>query len=525
MAAWLKNTVFYEVYPQSFRDFDGDGIGDIRGITEKLDYILELGCSGIWLNPCFDSPFMDAGYDVRDYYQVAERYGTNEDLYRLFEAAHQRGMHVILDLVPGHTSDEHAWFAESSREERNPFTNRYIWTDSIFERPEGYAFVAGNSERSAVYLLNFFLHQPALNYGFYRRERPWQLPADHPDCKATRDAMKEVILFWLRKGCDGFRVDMASSLVKNDTQDHAGTRLLWRQLIGEIKEEYPEAVFVSEWGKPQEALDAGFDCDFLLPHTCPGFSSLMRGYQDETGKLDPQNDRSYFRKSSSESILPFLQEYERMYEETRDNGFLSMMTGNHDVVRPGFLLGERELKLAYAFLFTMPGVPFLYYGDEIGMKYLFLKSKEGGYYRTGSRTPMQWTDEPGKGFSEAPEEKFYLPVDSGKQAPTVEEQKGREGSLWQTVRDILQLRMRYPQLQADGAFRPYYVGKRCFGYFRENLFLGVNPSGAEERIPMEDVCGTLRYRIGDCGIDAAGVRLGAQSFCIVETGWEPEEKI
>ena len=129
-AEWLKRAVFYEIYPQSFMDADGDGIGDFNGITEKLDYIRELGCNAIWMNPCFDSPFRDAGYDVRDYKKVAARYGTTEDLKRLFEEAHARDMHIFLDLVPGHTSEEHRWFVESGRKEHNEYSDRYIWTDN-----------------------------------------------------------------------------------------------------------------------------------------------------------------------------------------------------------------------------------------------------------------------------------------------------------------------------------------------------------------------------------------------------------
>ena len=128
MPNWLKDAVFYEIYPQSFKDTNGDGIGDFQGIIEKLDYVKSLGCNALWINPCFDSPFRDAGYDVRDYLKTAPRYGTNEDLYRLFEEAHRRGMHVLLDLVPGHTSEEHAWFQESRKEEHNPYSGRYIWT-------------------------------------------------------------------------------------------------------------------------------------------------------------------------------------------------------------------------------------------------------------------------------------------------------------------------------------------------------------------------------------------------------------
>lgn len=137
MTEWLKTAVFYEIYPQSFKDSNGDGIGDLGGIIEKLDYIRELGCNAIWMNPCYDSPFKDAGYDVRDYKKVAKRYGTIDDLRELFRQVHERGMHILLDLVPGHTSEEHPWFVQSSMNERNEYSGRYIWTDCWFKRAEG----------------------------------------------------------------------------------------------------------------------------------------------------------------------------------------------------------------------------------------------------------------------------------------------------------------------------------------------------------------------------------------------------
>ena len=132
MPAWLKDAVFYEIYPQSFYDTNGDGIGDFEGIIEKLDYIKSLGCNALWINPCFDSPFKDAGYDVRDYKKTAARYGSNEDLERLFRIAHEKGIKVLLDLVPGHTSEEHAWFLESKKAERNEYWDRFIWSDYCF---------------------------------------------------------------------------------------------------------------------------------------------------------------------------------------------------------------------------------------------------------------------------------------------------------------------------------------------------------------------------------------------------------
>ena len=204
MSKWLDDAIFYEIYPQSFKDTNGDGIGDFQGIIEKLDYIRELGCNALWINPCFLSPFGDAGYDVADYCRVAPRYGTNEDLKQLFEEAHKKGIHVLLDLVPGHTSIEHPWFIESMKADKNPYTDRYIWTDKVWESPE-VSFggsLRGISERDGAVAVNFFSNQPALNYGFYQPdpEKPWQQAIDDEGPQATIAAMEDVMRFWLGMG-------------------------------------------------------------------------------------------------------------------------------------------------------------------------------------------------------------------------------------------------------------------------------------------------------------------------------------
>jgi len=281
MNKWLSKAVFYEIYPQSFKDTNADGIGDINGITEKLDYIRELGCNAIWMNPCFQSPFGDAGYDISDYYTVAERYGTNNDLKRLFEEAHKKDMHILLDLVPGHTSIEHKWFKESMKAERNEFSDRYIWTDSIWEMADTtntthpMSSLRGISDRDGSCGVNFFSHQPALNYGFYKIEKPWQQPMDAPAPKATLEEMKNVMRFWLKMGCDGFRVDIAASLVKND-YEAKGTIKLWQNVRGFLDNEFPNAVLVSEWGEPDKALEGGFHMDFLLHYGPSHYNDLFR---------------------------------------------------------------------------------------------------------------------------------------------------------------------------------------------------------------------------------------------------------
>lgn len=240
-ASWLSHAAFYQVFPASFADSDNDGIGDIQGITEHLDYIQELGCNALWINPCFASPFRDAGYDISDYTRVAERYGTNEDLENLFAAAHARGMHVLLDLVPGHTSNEHPWFIASGQDKPNLYTDRYIWTDTWISGGDGLPFIGGEMPRNGAYIVNFFAFQPALNYGFAHPSRPWQNAALSDPAINTCDAMLDVMRFWLSRGADGFRVDMADSLVKGDDAGKPATIATWRYMFGQIRGEFPQA--------------------------------------------------------------------------------------------------------------------------------------------------------------------------------------------------------------------------------------------------------------------------------------------
>ena len=206
MKKWLKNAIFYEIYPQTFRDSNADGIGDFNGICEKLDYIKDVGFTAIWMNPCFKSPFTDAGYDVEDYYTAAPRYGTNEDLKRLFDEVHKRGMHMILDLVPGHTATTCEWFKKSMQPEKNQYSDRYIWTDHIGHDCAGCNGLSGSirgiSARNGCCAVNYYSTQPALNYGFGNITEPWQCAPNSEAALATRAEVINIIKFWLGLGCD-----------------------------------------------------------------------------------------------------------------------------------------------------------------------------------------------------------------------------------------------------------------------------------------------------------------------------------
>ena len=472
LPAWLDDAVFYEIYPQSFYDSSGDGIGDIRGMQEKLPYIRSLGCNALWINPVYDSPFKDAGYDVRDYKKIAPRYGTNEDMEHFFKEAHKLGIHVLLDLVPGHTSEEHAWFKESGKAEKNEYSDRYIWSDGWLFGIPNHPYIGGECERNGVYMLNFFKCQPALNYGFGKIEYPWQQRPEDPGPMATREAIKDICRFWLSKGCDGFRVDMADSLVKED-DDKKKTGEVWKDILGSIRKEYPDAAFVSEWSNPRQSIHgAGFDMDFYLDHVGNGYNTLVRDF--EAGK----GDHSYVKEDGSGDIMRFLRDYFPAYKETREEGYISFLTGNHDTPRISWKRTRREVELAFAMFFTLPGVPFLYYGDELGMRYQEnLPTKEGGYTRTGSRTPMQWSREKNAGFSQADADKLYLPVDKDYETVNAGEEEKDPDSMLSVTKRLIALRHREAALHAGGDFEVLHAesGDPLFVYKRGDILLAVNP--------------------------------------------------
>src|SRR5579863_3212212 len=233
----LSDAVLYQIYPQSFADSDGDGIGDFRGIAEHLDYLAWLGVTAVWLNPCFVSPMRDAGYDVADYLTIAPRYGTNQDLAALAEQARAHGIRLLLDLVPGHTSDTHPWFTASADD---PDDGRYIWAGPGPDGRLPERFVPSPGRREGGYLPNFFDFQPALNFGYARpqADQPWRQDVTAEGPKANRAALRTIMDHWLRLGVSGFRVDMAYSLVKDDPGSIETTRL-WREVRGWLDHAHP----------------------------------------------------------------------------------------------------------------------------------------------------------------------------------------------------------------------------------------------------------------------------------------------
>jgi maltose alpha-D-glucosyltransferase/alpha-amylase len=305
---------------------------------------------------------------------------------------------------------------------------------------------------------------------------------DAPGPQRVRLELRNIMKFWLDLGCDGFRVDMAASLIKNDP-GWRETIKLWQEMRAWLDRNYPEAAIVSEWSSPPASIGAGFHMDFLLHFGSAAYSSLFRKpYSSNTG-----NDKygfSFFDRSGHGNIMEFLDGYLPQYEATRTKGLICLITGNHDITpRLAIHRDADDLELCYLFLLTMPGAPFIYYGDEIGMRTIDgLGSKEGGIGRTGSRTPMQWASGPQAGFSSANPEQFYLPVDPAVDRPDVVSQQSDPHSLLQRVRQLIALRQAHPALSASGLFEPVYAeaGKLPFIYMRqsgnEKLLVALNPA-------------------------------------------------
>jgi maltose alpha-D-glucosyltransferase/alpha-amylase len=359
---------------------------------------------------------------------------------------------------------------ESQKQEKNKYSNYYIWTETNWvDPPREFAgqFIKGYGQRNGQFMRNFYWCQPALNFGFANPdpEQPWQLPTNHPDVMAMREDLKKVLRFWMDMGCDGFRADMAGALVKTrrvrgneqffNTNENE-TKLFWREIRRLLEKEYPQGFMVAEWSYPADALDDCFHVDFF--HWFNGYNDL---FQKESWRIlnGVSEGHSYFDAEGKGTVTEFLKSYMDQYEKTKGKGYISLPLGNHDNARLGNRRTDKELEIIYAFGFTMPGVPFLYYGNEIGMKQLpkDWPQVEGAYQpRNGARTPMQWTGGKNLGFSTADPAKLYLPVDPAPDAPNVEAQEKNPNSLLNKTRQLISLRHSEPALANYAEFVPIY---------------------------------------------------------------------
>ena len=502
--AWLADAVLYQIYPQSFADSNGDGVGDLAGIEAHLDHLAWLGVDAVWLNPCFASPFGDAGYDISDYYAIAPRYGTRDDLARLVDAARQRGIRVLLDLVAGHTSNEHPWFVASAND---PTDDRYIWAPTLVD-----GYVPSPGSRPGSYLQNYYEIQPALNFGFARRDetQPWRQPVDAPGPRANRQALQDIMVYWLQTGVSGFRVDMASSLVKDDV-GWVETAKLWRELRGWLDTAHPDAALFAEWGHPEASIPGGFHVDFFLHFTGRAFRSLWDNGQVARPDWPPLTP--YFDPSGGGSLGAFLDEWSRAASVVGDAGYAALPSSNHDFPRlaAGPRTGE-QLKPAFTFLLTWPTLPAIYYGDEIGMRYVpDLPNIEGSARwptcnRAGSRTPMQWS-------ADDPSGAVYLPVDPDPARPTVAAQRADPGSVLHLVRDLIALRRAHPDLGTRGDTEVLHAGYP-FVYRRGGFTVAVNPRATAASVPLATAPGSLL--LGSAGHTAGTLDLPPFGYAIFE---------
>lgn len=460
---WYKNAIFYEVHLRSFCDSNGDGKGDLPGLIGKLDYLQALGVDCLWLLPMFPSPLNDDGYDIADYYNIHPDYGTVEDFRRLVEQAHQRGIRVIADLVLNHTSDQHPWFVEARKSRDNPYRDYYVWSDTdqkykdtriIFldTEPSNWTYDEATGQ---YYWHRFYASQPDLNY-------------DNP---VVADTMIEILKYWMDMGIDGFRADAVPYLFEREgtnCENLPETHQYLKRVRRVLDQEYPGAILLGEanqwpWdlrpyfgGNPTNPAVPGdeFHMAFHFPVMPRIFKALKLG--DCTDILDimhktpdiPDNCQwCVFLRNHDELTLEMVTEEDRqlMWQLYAPQPRMRLNLGIRRRLAPLLDNDRRKIEVANAILFSLPGAPIIYYGDEIGMG-----DNIRLFDRNGVRTPMQWTAEPGAGFSQADPAAFWVPlIDDdtfGYRQVNVAAQMANPDSLFHTMKHFIAVRKAHPVL-------------------------------------------------------------------------------
>lgn len=453
--SWYENAVFYEVYVRAFFDSNADGHGDINGLAEKLDYLKELGVDCLWLLPIYPSPLKDDGYDISDYYHIHPDYGSLEDFKHLLVEAHRRGLRVITDLVMNHTSDAHPWFQAARSDRRSPYRDYYVWSDDD-QRYSQARIIFLDTEKSnwtwdplagQYYWHRFYASQPDLNF-------------DHP---AVQEEMLRVVDFWLGLGVDGFRVDAVPYLFEREgtnCENLPETHSYIKHLRRFVNEKYPGRLLLCEANQGPQDVRAyfgesdEFHMAFRFPLMPRLFMALRKGNRvpitwalDQTPSIPESCQWANFLRNHDELTLEMVtpEEREWMWEQYAPEARMRLNLGIRRRLAPLLDNDRRKIELAYSLIFTLPGAPFLYYGDEIGMgDNVHLPD------RNGVRTPMQWEAAPGAGFSAASAP--YLPViQTDPYSPervNVADQKTDRSSLWHSLRAMIQLRKQYPALRS-----------------------------------------------------------------------------
>jgi maltose alpha-D-glucosyltransferase/alpha-amylase len=450
---WYQKAVFYEVLVRGFMDSSNDGTGDLRGIIDKLDYLEWLGVDCLWLLPFYPSPFRDGGYDIADFLSVHPSYGTVDDAKRLIEESHRRGIRVIADLVMNHTSDAHPWFQESRSSRDNPKADWYVWSDVdtgysdariIFVDTETSNWTLDQG-RGQYYWHRFFHHQPDLNY-------------DNPEVRA---AMLDVVTYWLDLGLDGFRLDAVPYLYEREgtnCENLPETHEFLRDVRAVVDARYPGRVLLAEANQwPADVIEyfgQGDECHMcfhfpLMPRMFMAVrkesSAPMKEILAQTPDPPEGGQWGIFLRNHDELTLEMVTDEERdyMYAEYAKD---PRMKRNVGIARRLFPLLENDRRVAelfHALLFSLPGSPVMYYGDEIGMgDNIYLGDRDG------VRTPMQWTPDRNGGFSTADYAQLFLPalMDPvyGFQAVNVEAQVRNPSSFLRWVRSMLEIRKTSP---------------------------------------------------------------------------------
>jgi maltose alpha-D-glucosyltransferase/alpha-amylase len=454
---WFKTAVFYEVLVRAFTDSDGDGIGDLRGLASKMDYLHWLGVDCLWLLPFYASPLRDGGYDISDFRAVLPEFGTVEDFVHLLNEAHRRGIRVITDLVLNHTSDAHPWFQASRRDPDGPYGDFYVWSD----RDDGYPdariiFVDTESSnwtydsvRGQFYWHRFFSHQPDLNY-------------ENPE---VQEAMLEVLRFWLDLGIDGFRLDAVPYLFEangTNCENLPRTHEFLRRCRKVVEDEFPGRVLLAEANQwPSDVVayfgdheSGGDECHmaFHFPLMPRIFMAVRRESRFPISEILAQTPEipsgcqwGIFLRNHDELTLEMVTDEERdyMYAEYAKDPRMKANIGIRRRLAPLLDNDRNQLELFTALLLSLPGSPMLYYGDEIGMgDNIWLGDRDG------VRTPMQWTPDRNAGFSRCDPNRVYLPVISdpvyGYQAINVEAQRDSYSSLLNWTRRMIEVRKRHP---------------------------------------------------------------------------------
>jgi maltose alpha-D-glucosyltransferase/alpha-amylase len=450
---WYKRAVFYEVLVRGFHDSNGDGTGDIRGLTEKLDYLHWLGVDCIWLLPIYESPLRDGGYDISDFFQVLPEFGDLGDFVALVDAAHKRGMRLIADLVMNHTSDQHPWFQASRSDPDGPFGDFYVWSDND-EQYQDARIIFVDTEtsnwtmdpvRQQYFWHRFFAHQPDLNY-------------ENPD---VQDAMLEVLRFWLDMGLDGFRLDAVPYLFEaegTNCENLPATHDYLKRVRKEIDELYPDRVLLAEANQwPADVVEyfgSGDECQmaFHFPVMPRIFMAVRREQRYPISEIMAQTPPipdncqwGIFLRNHDELTLEMVTDEERdyMYTEYAKDPRMKANIGIRRRLAPLLENSRDQMELFTGLLLSLPGSPVLYYGDEIGMgDNIYLGDRDG------VRTPMQWTPDRNAGFSTVDPQRLYLPqiMDPvyGYQVINVESQMRSSTSLLQWTRRMIDVRKRHP---------------------------------------------------------------------------------